>query len=94
MIRYIISSVGAGLKLERHCPHCGRFGGNIHGGINYRAVSDIKISSIPQRRNNCPKDCGGIFGTVILYLDCTPYYSKISTILLTTENIYQEARYG
>ncbi|RKY23349.1 MAG: hypothetical protein DRP62_06065, partial [Planctomycetota bacterium] len=37
-------------KLERHCPHCGRFGGNIHSGINYRAVSDIKISSVPQRR--------------------------------------------
>ena len=54
MIRYIISSVGAGLKLERHCPHCGRFGGNIHSGINYRAVSDIKISSIPQRRMKCP----------------------------------------
>lgn len=54
MIRYIIPSVGNGLKLERHCPHCGRFGGNIHSGINYRAVSDIKVSSIPQRRMKCP----------------------------------------
>ena len=54
MIRYIIPSVGSGLKLERHCPHCGRFGGNIHSGINYRAVSDIKVSSIPQRRMKCP----------------------------------------
>lgn len=54
MIRYIIFSVSNGLKLERYCPHCGRFGGNIHSGINYRAVSDIKISSIPQRRMKCP----------------------------------------
>jgi transposase-like protein len=54
MIRYIIPSVGNGLKLERRCPHCGRFGGNIHSGIKYRAVSDIKVSSIPQRRMRCP----------------------------------------
>jgi len=54
MIRYIIPSVGKRLKLERHCPHCGRFGGDIHSGINYRAVSDIKVSSIPQRRMKCP----------------------------------------
>jgi transposase-like protein len=54
MIRYIVPSVGNGLKLERYCPGCGRFGGNIHSGINYRAVSDIKISSIPQRRMKCP----------------------------------------
>ena len=54
MIRYIIPSVGSGLKLERHCPHCGRFGGNIHSGIRYRAVSDIKVSSIPQHRMKCP----------------------------------------
>lgn len=54
MIRYIIPSVGSELKLERHCPDCGRFGGNIHSGINYRAISDIKVSSIPQRRMKCP----------------------------------------
>ena len=54
MIRYIIPSVSNGLKLERYCPHCSRFGGNIHSGINYRAVSDIKIGSIPQRRMKCP----------------------------------------
>lgn len=53
MIRYIIPSVGNGLKLERRCPHCGRFGGNIHSGINYRRVSDIKVSSVPQRRMKC-----------------------------------------
>jgi len=52
--RYIIPSVGSELKLERHCPHCGRFGANIHSGINYRAISDIKVSSIPQRRMKCP----------------------------------------
>lgn len=54
MIKYIIPSVGNGLKLERHCPYCGRFGGNIHSGINYRAVSDIKVSSVAQRRMKCP----------------------------------------
>lgn len=54
MIKYIISSVGNGLKLERYCPQCGRFGGNIHSSINYRAISDIKVSSIPQRRMKCP----------------------------------------
>lgn len=54
MIRYTIPSVGNGLRLERHCPYCGRFGGNIHSGISYRAVSDIKVSAIPQRRMKCP----------------------------------------
>lgn len=54
MIRYIIPSVGNSLKLERRCQHCGRFGGNVHSGISYRAVSDIKISSISQRRMKCP----------------------------------------
>jgi len=54
LIRYIIPSVSNSLKLERYCPHCGRFGGNIHSSINYRAVSDIKISSVPQRRMRCP----------------------------------------
>jgi transposase-like protein len=54
MIRYIIPSVGNRLKLERHCPHCGRSGGNIHSGIHYRPISDIKVSSIPQCRMRCP----------------------------------------
>jgi len=54
MLQYIVPSVGNRLKLERHCPNCGRSGGNIHSGINYRAVSDVKISSIPQRRMKCP----------------------------------------
>jgi transposase-like protein len=54
LIRYIIPSVGNSLKLDRHCPHCGRFGGNVHSSISYRAVSDIKISPIPQRRMRCP----------------------------------------
>lgn len=54
MIRYIISSVSSKIKLERHCPHCGRFGGNIHSSIHYRSISDIKVNSIPQRRMKCP----------------------------------------
>jgi len=62
LIKYIIPSVGNRLKLERHCPHCGRFGANIHSGINYRAISDIKVSSIPQRRMRCPF-CGTTWTT-------------------------------
>ena len=54
MIRYIIPSVDSELKLERHCPNCGRFGGNIHSRLHYRKISDIKISAVPQRRMKCP----------------------------------------
>lgn len=54
MIKYIIASVGTTLKLERHCPHCGRFGSNIHSSIRYRAISDVKLTAIAQRRMKCP----------------------------------------
>lgn len=54
MVRYIVPSVNNSLKLERHCPHCNRPGGNIHSGIHYRAISDIKLNSSPQRRMKCP----------------------------------------
>lgn len=54
MIRYSIPSVGSTLKLERTCPHCNRPNGNIHSAIQYRHISDIKISAIPQRRLKCP----------------------------------------
>lgn len=54
MIQYIVPSVSCGLKLERHCSHCGRFGGNIHSGVHYRLISDIKVSSVSQRRMKCP----------------------------------------
>lgn len=54
MIRYISPSVGNTLKLQRNCPNCTRFGGNIHSSIKYRAISDIKAPSIPQRRMKCP----------------------------------------
>ncbi|HUU20075.1 MAG TPA: hypothetical protein VMW72_23190 [Sedimentisphaerales bacterium] len=54
MIRYIVHSVNSQLKLERHYPHCNRSGGNIHSGIRHRAVSDIKITAIAQRRMKCP----------------------------------------
>ena len=54
MIRYIIPWVSSSIKLEQHYPDCGRFGGNIHRGIKYRAISDIKASSIPQRQMKCP----------------------------------------
>ena len=54
MVKYIVPSVSSQLKLERHCPHCRRFGGNIHSGIRFRAISDIKVTSIAQRRMKCP----------------------------------------
>lgn len=62
MIRYVIPSVGSSIKLERHCPHCVRFGGNIHSSIHYRAISDVKIRSVPQRRMRCPF-CGTTWTT-------------------------------
>jgi len=54
MIRYIVPSVDPQLKLERYCPHCNRSGGNIHSGIQHRAISDIKVTVIAQRRMKCP----------------------------------------
>ena len=54
MIQYIIGSVDKGLKLERRCPHCNRPNGNVHSGIRYRGISDIKVQAIAQRRMKCP----------------------------------------
>jgi len=54
LIRYIVPSVSSKPKLERHCPHCQCFGGNIHSGVRFRAISDVKVTSIPQRRMKCP----------------------------------------
>ena len=54
MIRYIVPSVSSQLKLERHCPNCFRLGGNIHSSIRHRAISDIKLTTIAQRRMKCP----------------------------------------
>ena len=54
MIRYIIHSVSDGLELERRCTFCNRFGSNIHGRVRYRAISDIKVAAIAQRRMKCP----------------------------------------
>lgn len=54
MIRYIVPSVSSQLKLERRCPFCSRPNGNIHSGIRYRGISDIKVRTIVQRRMKCP----------------------------------------
>jgi len=54
MIQYIVSSVSTGIKLERRCPHCHRANGNIHSGIHYRVISDVKVNIIAQRRMSCP----------------------------------------
>jgi len=57
VVRYILSSVGLVLKLDRRCPHCGRVNGNIHSGIRHRPISDLKASTVLQRRMQCPH-CG------------------------------------
>lgn len=54
MVTYILPSVEGVLKLERRCPHCGRNNGRIHSGIGHRAISDLKVRSVPQRRMKCP----------------------------------------
>jgi len=54
MVKYIIASVSTELKLERRCPHCNRPNGNIHSGVHHRAIRDLKVSSVPQRRMKCP----------------------------------------
>lgn len=54
MVNLIVPSVGQGLKLERHCPHCGRNNGNIHSGIHRRRISDIRVNFALQRRMRCP----------------------------------------
>ena len=62
MIRYIIPSVSSQLKLERRCHHCNRVGGNIHSSVQRRAISDIKVAAIAQRRMKCPF-CGTTWTT-------------------------------
>jgi len=57
MVRYIIPSVGTGLKLERRCQHCKRNNGNIHSSIRFRRISDTKVTAIAQRRMKRPY-CG------------------------------------
>jgi hypothetical protein len=54
VVNYTLPSVSTGLKLDRHCPDCGRKRAAIHSAIRYRAVSDLKVRSIPQRRMHCP----------------------------------------
>ena len=57
MVNYIFPSVESNLKLERHCPHCLRRGGNRHSSIRHRAISDIRVQTIAQQRMKCPY-CG------------------------------------
>jgi len=54
MVKYIVPSVSRELKLERHCPHCGRPNANIHSGIHWRSISDLRVTSVRQRRMRCP----------------------------------------
>ena len=57
MVRYLLSSVGSVLQLDRRCPHCGRANGNIHSGIRHRPINDLKVGALSQRRMKCPY-CG------------------------------------
>jgi transposase-like protein len=54
MVRYILPSVESTLKLERRCPQCHRNNGRIHSGLVHRAVSDLKVHTLAQRRMKCP----------------------------------------
>lgn len=54
MIRYITPSVEHTVKLERRCPHCHRTGSNIHTAVYSRAISDVKVTAVRQRRMRCP----------------------------------------
>ena len=54
MVHYILPSVEGVLKLERRCPHCRRNNGRIHSGLRHRAISDVKVQAVPQRRMKCP----------------------------------------
>lgn len=54
MVRYILSSVGTQLQLNRRCPGCGRSNGRVHSGRRRRAISDLKASFVFQRRMRCP----------------------------------------
>jgi transposase-like protein len=54
MLKYILPLVGQDVKLQRHCPYCHRFAANKHSGIIHRAISDMRITSIRQRRMKCP----------------------------------------
>jgi len=54
VVRYILSSVGTHLELNRRCPGCGRANGNIHSGERRRAIGDLRVASILQRRMKCP----------------------------------------
>lgn len=54
MFRYVLSSVGQDLELERKCPHCHRNKANIHSSIILRSIRDIKVSAVAQRRLKCP----------------------------------------
>jgi hypothetical protein len=54
MLRYILPSVEGVLRLERRCPHCGRPNGRIHSAVRHRAISDTRVTRIPQQRMQCP----------------------------------------
>lgn len=53
MITTIFPSVSAEVKLERHCPHCGRLGGQIHSRVTARTISDTKVEQVFQQRLRC-----------------------------------------
>jgi transposase-like protein len=54
VVNYILPSVGSGLKLDRRCPDCRRNQATVHSAMRCRAVSDLKIHAVPQRRMRCP----------------------------------------
>lgn len=53
MIATILPSVSTEVKLERHCPHCGRLGGRIHSRVTARTISDTGVEKVLQQRLRC-----------------------------------------
>jgi len=54
MVRYLFPSVGTDVKLERHCPHCHRFGAWTHSRLQRRSISDVRAETVAQQRQRCP----------------------------------------
>jgi len=57
VVRYILSSVGSVVRLDRRCPHCRCPNGRIHAAVQPRRIVDLKAAAVAQRRMRCPR-CG------------------------------------
>jgi len=47
MVRCILPSLGAGVKLDRRCPDCHCEHGRIHSWLRRRRIRDMKVLAHP-----------------------------------------------